>query len=194
MDEVIESLETPLFLIAMPPVNDPYFHRSVVLLLERTDDGAVGLIINRPTELSVAVVLEGLEIPWHGHLAAATWFGGPVQPNLGTVLCAGLAEEIDPETVVELAAGVHFSQDAGFLKRIASAPPPRFRLLLGYAGWESGQLEEELGRNDWLIAPFDPELLFFDSDQIWGKALQSIGVRPESLAFWTHGDPEEGSN
>lgn len=181
---ITDTLDTPLFLIAMRQVVDPFFHRSVVLLLEHGEDGSFGLIVNRPTDVPMVQLLGGFGVSWGGPLDAATWFGGPVQPGVGTVLYAGSAEEGE-EAAPEFATGLHISRDIRVLTRLASKPPVEFRLLLGYAGWGAGQLPQEIERNDWLIAPFDPSNLFArDPAQMWARALESIGVRPESLPTW----------
>ncbi|HEY0787259.1 MAG TPA: YqgE/AlgH family protein, partial [Thermoanaerobaculia bacterium] len=86
---IADTLETPLFLIAMKQVVDPFFHRSVVLLLEHDDEGSLGLIVNRPTDVPMVQLLGGLGVGWGGAPDAASWFGGPVQPGVGTILYAG---------------------------------------------------------------------------------------------------------
>ena len=141
--------------MAMPQVLDPFFHRSVVLLLHHDDEGSFGFIVNRPTGIQVSEILKGMEIRWEGGEEAVAYFGGPVQPQLGTVLFSPVLDETtDPEdTATEVAPGVALTQHVGDLARLAEAPPDRFRLLLGYAGWGEGQLMEEILRNDWLTAP-----------------------------------------
>ncbi len=117
------------------------------------------------------------------------FFGGPVQPNLGTVLFAPLLAEGDPEdTATEVIPGVALTQHIGDLSRLADAPPDQFRLILGYAGWGEGQLMEEILRNDWLTAPASSELIFApDPEQIWGSALRSVGIDPAVLPSWLPG-------
>ncbi len=191
-----DTLETPLFLIAMKQVVDPFFHRSVVLLLEHDEDGSFGLIVNRPTDVPMVQLLTGLGVAWGGSLDAASWFGGPVQPGVGTILygARGPAEEGEM-AAHEFAPGLHISRDIRVLTRLAARPPAEFRLLLGYAGWGAGQLAQELERNDWLIAPFDRSSLFAsDPVTMWSAALQSIGVRPESLPTWTTSADDEKTN
>src|SRR6185369_2935106 len=80
------ELQAPLLLIAMPQILDPFFHRSVVLLVHHDGEGSLGFIINRPTAISVSEILQGMEIDWRGEHALVAHFGGPVQPQLGTVL------------------------------------------------------------------------------------------------------------
>jgi putative transcriptional regulator len=191
------DLETPVLLIAMPQVQDPFFHKSVVLLIHHSEEGSVGLIVNRPTELEVREILAGMELPWHGDEAAPTWFGGPVQPQIGSVLYAPAADDGDSgiEAALAVAAGVSVTQHVGDLGRLAGAPPERFRLLLGYAGWGEGQLLEEILRNDWLTAPVDADLVFAASpEEAWTGALRSVGVNPASLPSWTAAGGDGSAN
>ncbi|HEU5162509.1 MAG TPA: YqgE/AlgH family protein [Thermoanaerobaculia bacterium] len=193
---ITDTLETPVFLIAMRQVVDPFFHRSVVLLLEHDEGGSFGLIVNRPTDVSMSQLLSGLGVPWGGDAEAQSWFGGPVQPGVGTVLYAGAEPHEDGEdTAHEIAAGLCISRDIRVLTRLASAPPPEFRLFLGYAGWGAGQLAQEIERSDWLTAPFDRATLFrSDPTEMWTRALASIGIRPESLPTWAMPGEDEKAN
>src|ERR1700694_222637 len=199
------TLSTPVLLLAMPQVLDPFFHRSVVLVIRHEDDGGLGFIANRPTGIKVNEILKGMEVDWHGRDDAVAYFGGPVQPNLGTVLFgpssrspapAG-AGDFEGEATSEVLAGVSLTQHVGDLSRLAESPPERFRLFLGYAGWGSGQLIEEILRNDWLTAPARGDLIFApDPDRVWSAALESVGVDPATLPSWTPsgGNGEETAN
>lgn len=208
------TLSTPVLLLAMPQVLDPFFHRSVVLLVRHEDEGSLGFIVNRPTGIKVNEILKGMEVDWHGREDAVAHFGGPVQPNLGTVLFgpasrppapgadadapaapAG-AGDFEGEATSEVLAGVSLTQHIGDLSRLAESPPERFRLFLGYAGWGSGQLIEEILRNDWLTAPARGDLIFApDPDRVWSAALESVGVDPATLPSWTpSGNGEETAN
>ena len=191
------DLSTPVLLMAMPQVLDPFFHRSVVLLLHHEDQGSFGFILNRPTGIKVSEILKGMDVGWSGREEAVAYFGGPVQPNLGTVLFAPLLPDGHPEdTATEVLPGVALTQHIGDLSRLAEAPPDQFRLILGYAGWGEGQLMEEILRNDWLTAPASSELIFApDPEQIWGEALRSVGIDPAVLPSWIPGrDSEDSTN
>jgi len=188
------DLVTPVLLMAMPQVLDPFFHRSVVLLLHHEDEGSFGFIVNRPTGIKVSEILKGMDVGWQGQGEAVAYFGGPVQPQLGTVLfapvLAGGADGADSgeDTATEVFPGIALTQHVGDLSRLAEDPPQRFRLLLGYAGWREGQLLEEILRNDWLIAPLRKDLLFSpDPDGIWAAAVSSVGINPEALPLWLPG-------
>lgn len=197
------ELATPVLLVALPQVVDPFFNKAVVLLIHHDEEGSLGLIVNRPTGISVGEILEGMEIPWSGESSALTHFGGPVQPQLGTVLFApaeggngviggvggalgGNGAAAGLQAASEVAPGVALTQHVADLGHLASSPPPRFRLFLGYAGWGEGQLLEEILRNDWLVAPVAADLVFAASpEQAWAEALRSLGVDPETLPSWT---------
>ncbi len=188
-----EDLKTPILLLAMPQVMDPFFYKSVVLLLQHQEEGSQGFIVNRPTGVKIAEILEDLEIPWLGDEGSLAFFGGPVQPQLGTLLfsddVAAPAPNGEPEqasTRFEVCPGVALTQHLGDLENLAGKPPAAFRLLLGYAGWGDGQLVKEILRNDWITAPVSTELLFSDDpEEVWQRAMESVGVDPASLPAWT---------
>ncbi len=192
------DLVTPVMLMAMPQVLDPFFHRSVVLLLHHEDEGSFGFIVNRPTGIKVSEILKGMDVGWEGGEEAVAYFGGPVQPQLGTVLFSPILEENDPEdTATEIAPGLALTQHIGDLSRLAEAPPDQFRLLLGYAGWGEGQLMEEILRNDWLTAPVSSDLIFApDAERVWDAALRSVGIDPAALPSWIPGggNDEDSAN
>lgn len=183
------SLDPPFFLVAMPQVLDPFFHRTVVLILEHNGEGSFGYIVNRPTNFAVGELLIGLDMKWNGPVGAMAWFGGPVQPQMGTAVFDQTDLEIAAQ-MMPIRPPVHLTADLDAIRQLASAPPERFRLILGYAGWGDGQLDEEMNRNDWLVAPFDAGILFTpDPENTWVNALASIDVKPESLAAWTPSEP-----
>jgi putative transcriptional regulator len=200
-DDQPAPLVTPILLLAMPQVLDPFFHHSVVLLVHHEDDGSFGFIVNRPTSIAITEILDGMEIDWEGGREALAYFGGPVQPQMGTVLFADLhgteasTAEASTEHANELGEGLWMSQHLGDLASLAGAPPADFRLLLGYAGWGEGQLVSEILRNDWLTAPVSRELVFgAEPTQIWEQAMASVGVDPQTLPSWTRNDASEVTN
>lgn len=197
MPKIHSDLSPPVLLLAMPQVLDPFFHKSVVLLIHHEEEGSFGFIVNRPTEIKVSEILSGMEVLWQGPEESVAHFGGPVQPQVGTVLFAsptpealgtlGERAEHGPESG-EVVPGLAITQHIGDLAQLAEAPPDRFRLFLGYAGWGEGQLVEEILRNDWLTAPVSSDLIFaVDPAKIWEDALRSVGVDPAALPSWTPG-------
>ena len=199
------TLEAPALLVAMPQVLDPFFHKSVVLLSHQDDDeGSFGLIVNRRTAMKVSEILSGLDIPWNGPEGAAAFFGGPVQPQLGSVLFArsgppgrGVSAEASERlaAATDVAPGLAVTHHVGDLRVLAEDPPERLRLFLGYAGWGEGQLVEEILRDDWLVAPVTEELLFApETDDVWERAVRSVGVDPATLPSWSAGGGGEEAN
>ena len=189
------DLTTPVLLMAMPQVLDPFFHRSVVLLLQHEDRGSYGFVVNRPSTHKVSEILRGMEIGWGGRGEEVAYAGGPVHQHVGTVLFAPALPVGGPDdTATEVAPGLALTQHVGDLSRLAEAPPDRFRLLLGYAGWGEGQLMEEILRNDWLTAPLASDLIFVpEPDQMWSAALRSVGIDPAALPSWLPGRDTDGS-
>jgi putative transcriptional regulator len=183
----------------MPQVLDPFFYRSVILLLRHNDEGSYGFIINRPTEIELSEILEGMEITWQGEPSLMAFFGGPVQSQIGSVMFTPESGEwppkADDEESTEVIPGVHISQSLEDLGRLAADPPTSFRLFLGYAGWGPGQLMEEIMRNDWLTAPVLDELLFSaEPEGVWATALRSVGIDPAALPSWVPGTEVDRSN
>jgi putative transcriptional regulator len=186
----IESMETdlrpPVLLVATPQVLDPFFHRSVVLLIHHDEEGSLGFIVNRPTGIRIAEILKGMEISWLGDREAMAYFGGPVQPQLGTVLFTRSPDGTVEETPSEVLPGLAITQQIGDLEQLAAVPPEDLHLYLGYAGWGSGQLVEEILRNDWITAPVSQQLIFAPQpEEVWKQALQTVGVDPAALPSWS---------
>ncbi len=199
MSDEAQDLEPPVLLIAMPQVLDPFFHRSVVLLIHNDDEGSFGLITNRATGIKVTDILSGMEISWGGGGDAVAFFGGPVRPQMGTLMFDAEAvreqSESADETSSLVAPGIRLTQNVTELGQLASSPPERIRLYLGYTGWGSGQLVEEILRNDWMTAPVDNGLIFTDKPEtVWARALDSVGVDPDALPSWTAPQPDASTN
>lgn len=165
-------------LIAMPGMNDPRFDKSVVYMCDHSDEGAMGLIINKPTpEITFASLLEQLSIKAASDGAdARIYFGGPVELGRGFVLHSGDYHLEDATLKVDDRFGMTATRDV--LVDIANGVGPKAALLaLGYAGWGAGQLENELQQNGWLTCDATPEVVFAvpDADK-WTAALKLLGV------------------
>jgi putative transcriptional regulator len=173
----------PTLLIAMPQLQDRNFSRSVVLLCEHGSSGAIGFVVNRPTELKAASAV-ALDPPPHGDSGLMLWTGGPVEPQRGFLL---LGDNPGVEDSEEITDGFHLTASVDVLRRLLETTPDelarrRCRLLLGYAGWAPGQLDGELAQSAWLSAPPDPGLVFeTEPDQMWERAIRSLGVDPMAL-------------
>ena len=165
------------FLIAMPHMADPNFAQTVTYLVEHNEQGAMGLVINRPNGLNLADVLEQLrpeETPPALCQGLPIFAGGPVQTDRGFVLHpSGKTFQATLE-LGELALST--SQDVLFAIADGSGPAKHL-ITLGYAGWEAGQLEAELSDNAWLTCPADAAILFdTPAEQRLGAAAARLGI------------------
>ena len=151
-------------LVAAPVLSDPNFHRTVVLIAEHGEEGAMGLVLNRPTETSV-----GDAVPELSSIAGElepVYVGGPV--STGSVLA--VAELDDPDDASELLFGA-----VGFVQE-PDIPVLRGRVFVGYAGWSAGQLESELEEESWLVLPAEADDLFSDDPGgLWSAVLRRQG-------------------
>jgi len=165
------------FLIAMPALTDPNFAQTVVYISEHNPSGALGLVINRPLNLSLGQLLEHLQIATdRPDLAAMPVFhGGPVQPEQGFVLHSPVGHWGATLRVTER-IGITTSRD--ILQATARGEGPESLLVtLGYAGWGPGQLEQELVENAWLSGPADFDILFHTpSERRWLAAAALLGI------------------
>lgn len=166
----------------MQPIVDPNFQRSVVLMLEyEKSKGALGLILNRPTDYPLAKLCEKLGIRWRGRGDACAGWGGPVQQQTGWVLLGFDAPaQVD---AVSLLPGICWSRSQDALKHLAHEQPALpGRVCLGCAGWAPGQLEHEIMEGAWLVAPLDRSLIFeCDAEAMWEQAVRLLGVNPATL-------------
>jgi putative transcriptional regulator len=168
----------PGLLLAMPQLADPNFSRAVVLMIEHSEQGSFGLVINHPSAIRATELLESLEMAWRGDAAAVVWAGGPVSPSTGWVLHDPVATSVVQGTI-EITSTIALSTSPDRLRAIASQPPRNVRLLLGYSGWGPGQLAQEMARGAWLHTEADPRLVFgTPHDEMWEAAMSSLGVNP----------------
>lgn len=171
-------------LIAMPGMNDPRFANSVILMCSHSEEGAMGLIINKPTRgLQLTDLLEQPEISQSDTSRdICVHFGGPVEHGRGFVLHSTDYSTAGATTEVSNNIGMTATQE--ILEAIAEGSGPKSVLLaLGYAGWEPGQLENEIRENGWLVADSSTDIVFgTDSSAKWTDALQTLGVDPLLLS------------
>jgi putative transcriptional regulator len=178
-------------LIAMPGMSDPRFDRSVIFMCAHSDNGAMGIIVNkRAPMISFSELLERLDImPQENRIklpddvqSMLVQFGGPVEPGRGFVLHT--SDYFSADTSLPIDERVALTATLDILRAIAGGQGPRRSLLaLGYAGWAPGQLEDEIQRNGWLSCAADEELLFgSDLDSKYLGALHKIGVDPAMLS------------
>lgn len=164
-------------IIAGPTLLDPNFMRTVVLIGEHNRDGALGVVLNRPSETTIGEAVPDLQDLADGD--DPVYVGGPVQPSAVLVL----AEYEEPDQAAQLVTG-----DVGFVAvdedgdRVATALG-RARVFAGYAGWGPGQLESELERDDWIVARSRAEDVFdADPSTLWSRVLDRQGGRMRLLA------------
>jgi putative transcriptional regulator len=171
----VESLRGHL-LVASPALLDPNFRRTVVLVTEHTEDGAAGLVLNRPSLVEVGAAVPQLEELVDED--EQVWVGGPVQPEAVLVL----GEFLDPD-----AAAVPLFESLGFPsldepEEIVPATTRR-RVFAGYAGWGAGQLEEEVANEDWILEPALADDAFTDEpEELWRDVLRRKGGIYELVA------------
>jgi putative transcriptional regulator len=175
---------TGQLLIAMPGMGDPRFERSVVYLCSHSDEGSMGLIVNKPTpDLPFKALLKQLEIDV-GPAARQirVHFGGPVENGRGFVLHSADYTGNDSTLKVDEAFGMTATLD--ILEELARGEGPDQALLaLGYAGWGPGQLEGEIIQNGWLTADAEDTLVFASDDgSKWAGALKTLGIDPLTLS------------
>jgi putative transcriptional regulator len=146
------------FLLAMPGLTADYFGNSIIYLCEHNDDGAMGIIVNRPTDLSLSDLLQQLGMDVRGQLNGPTLAGGPVQTDRGFILHT---DDKTFDSSLQIDAGIVLSTSRDTLESIGNgAGPASYLVALGYAGWGQGQLELELQQNAWLSCPASLDVLF----------------------------------
>jgi len=180
-----ENSLAPTLLLAMPQMIDPNFARSVVLLCKHEREGAMGLVVNRPTD-TLASSLVVLEPPPKHDSGLEIWVGGPVEPQRGWLL---LGSDPGTEEALAIGGGLYLSASADVLRRLIEDAPEdqkQRRLFLGYAGWGEGQLESELAASAWLTADVSKHLVFeTDPERMWETAIRSLGIDPYALQMGT---------
>ena len=169
----------PTLLVSMPQLTDPNFARTVVLLCEHSPEGALGLVVNRPSDIMAAEAVQ-MEPPLVKANDLPLLIGGPVEPERGWILTTTLPE-VEHKA---LGSSLYLTASPALLRSaLERNPPPRRTLVLaGYAGWEAGQLDSELAESAWLIAPLDLDLIFeIPAAASWEMAIRRIGADPHLL-------------
>lgn len=170
------------FLVAMPNLGDSNFDHAVTLLFEYTANGATGLVINRPTDLKLVEMLEHMGLERSGLTDdPIVYWGGPLARERGFVVHR---QPGGWESSLELESGLFVTGSRDVLAAIGRGKGPQeYVVVLGYAGWGEGQLDEEILANAWLTTPISHEVLFrLPPPERWLAATRLIGVDPASLA------------
>jgi len=185
-----------MFLVASRALNDPHFGRSVVYLVEHDDNGTLGLIVNRSSTISLSEAVPDIE---DGQAAAhALHYGGPVGQPMMLML---FRSESAAKGVAHVADDIYVSSDRRVLDEMLAAKKPvdELHFYIGYSGWGPGQLDFELGRDDWHVVAADTDAIFGgDSASLWNRLIERLepsGIEVDSrpslpiLAFETESWP-----
>jgi putative transcriptional regulator len=188
-------------LVASPHLGDGNFFRSVVLLIKHDDEGAFGLILNRPTNNTLGEIWKAVDaaagemgnihpdLTLDGPLNATQHIhiGGPVQGPLVAI------HTFKKYSETQIITGVHFAAHKDHLKKIITQKKKPFRIFSGYAGWGSGQLEGELQAGGWLIAESAKELIFYSGEDLWERVVQNIAQQILAPSIRTKHIPPDAS-
>ena len=171
------------FLIAMPGLQDPHFSHTVTLICQHNQEGAMGLLINRPTPMNLGDLAAqlGIELGDPDMTNVPIYHGGPVQPEQGFVLHSPQGEW---DSTMEISKDLAMTVSQDIIEAIAHGlGPENFLIALGYAGWGAGQLEDELAANSWLNGPADKHIIFDTSvDERWDTAAKLLGIELSLLS------------
>ena len=181
------------FLIAMPSLSDELFRRSVVFMCEHSERGALGLVINKPSDIMLPRLFEKVDLPLGREdlMNLPVFQGGPVQTERGFVLHEAIDRgdgEDDGESVyastLSIPGGLEMTTSKDVLEAMASGAGPRkVFVTLGYASWGEGQLESEITENSWLTVEADPQLIFdAPVEERYDRAMALLGLQPWMLS------------
>ena len=166
------------FLIAMPNLQDPNFLRTVTYICEHNEKGAFGVVINRQVDAKISEILEQLDIPYDAkneHANKNVFVGGPVEVERGLILHNPVGEW---NSTLVSHDNIGLTSSLDIMRAIAhNEAPENFHVMLGYAGWGAGQLEQELAENAWLYGPADKDIIFnLPPSQRWDAAAKLLGI------------------
>lgn len=172
-------------LVAVPDMQDSLFQRALILVYEHAQDqGAMGFIVNHPSEMTLRDLLEDMSIKpeVEQDMGQPVFLGGPVQPNFGFGLYSG---KYEMETDAEVDSEIRVTTSRSLLEHCAVGKGPEHLLVtMGYAGWTPGQLEQEMETGSWWVVAASPKLMFgVPPEKRWGEAVNQLGLPAESLYF-----------
>jgi putative transcriptional regulator len=178
---------TNQFLIAMPGLAGDTFAGTVIYLCEHTENGALGLVINKPIDIKLKNLFEKVELTLDRHDLAESpvYFGGPVQTERGFVLHERLSDDGGHyNSSLQIPGGLEMTTSKDVLEALSNgAGPKKVLVTLGYSGWGAGQLEEEMRRNSWINVSAEPAIIFDTPvEQRYDKALSLLGIDPGMLS------------
>ena len=177
------------FLIAMPGLEDAMFSKSVIYMCEHSERGALGLVINKPSDITLQKLFEKVELPLHRQDLTQTpvFHGGPIQTERGFVLHESVVmpgnESLYASTMT-IPGGLEMTTSKDVLEALSTGYGPRKVFIsLGYSSWGQGQLESEISDNSWLTVAADPAVIFDTPvDQRYAKALKLLGLEAWMLS------------
>ncbi len=172
------------FLIAMPALENSWFEKTVIYIVEDNQHGAMGLVINLPNKINTIELLEHFDLPipeGADYLEQRVLIGGPVDLERGFILHNGNREW---KSSMSLPDNLNMTVSEDFLEALSVGDAPEhFLVCLGFAGWEPGQLANEIQENSWLTIPYNQSLLFETQiEERWQVALGTLGISPEFLS------------
>ena len=173
------------FLIAMPSMLDPMFGGTVVYLCEHNAQGALGVVINRPTDMTIDDLFQRIDlkleiVPSNPDASSAVLFGGPVQDDRGFVLHTPRGEY---SSTLKITDDISFTTSRDVLEAVATGSGPQQILIsIGYSGWGAGQLEDEIAHNGWLTVAADRSIMFdLPIAERYAAAIKLLGIDPMML-------------
>jgi len=171
------------FLIAMPGMADPNFAHTLTFVCEHSPEGALGVVVNRPIDMTLAALFEQIDVPGPSPSLrdAPVMFGGPVQGDRGFVLHRPLGNW---QSTLAVSDDIGLTTSKDILEAVARGEgPQRMLVTLGYAGWSAGQLERELAANAWLTVAADPDVVFDTPVEArLPAAMRLLGIDPSMLS------------
>jgi len=166
-------------LISEPFLVDYYFKRSVVLLAEHNEEGTFGLILNKPVEMKISDIIEGFP-----DFDAPVYLGGPVKTD-NLYFIHSLGKSI--ENSMEILPGVYWGGEIELVKELITLgkiAPSEIKFFVGYAGWVSNQLEEELEKNSWLVSDIlAKDIMLLQTDELWNTSVENMG---SEYSYWNN--------
>jgi putative transcriptional regulator len=180
------DLHTGKLLIAIPSLPDANFFRSVVFMIEHSDDGAIGVVLNRPANVRVDQLWEKLAPELDVERKESVYLGGPVQ---GPVLALHDNYAFSERSVID---GVYMTMSGEKLNQLVMEPNGKLKAFTGYSGWAPGQLEAEIERGGWLLASAEPKHVFGDCNELWKDVCAEVGdeiMLPIAVKNRVSGDP-----
>jgi len=171
---------SPGLLVAAPSLRCPFFNHTLVLLVDHGEEGSFGFVLNKPAEVQLASVLSELDLAADLAPEVPVMLGGPVSPQTGWVVFERASLDAELSEILDVDAGVSLTASVKMLEAFAAGQGPgRALLLLGYAGWGPGQLEDEMRDGSWFPMDVDPRLLFdVAPEERWDAALAQLGIEP----------------